>query len=352
MKRIDELNNLIEQAIKNKRFPGANYVLVIKDQVYYGSFGYKSLIPEPELNTLDTMYDLASLTKVIGVVTTILKLMESGKLCLSTSAKKYLPRLQDENITIWHLMTHTSGFPAGVSGVKTLKDKNVLLDKIYNTPLIYETGSKICYSDLNYILLGFIIEKITNLPLDQAITNLVFKPLEMHNTMYCPQDPAKTASTEVRNGEVTRGVVHDETAALLDGISGNAGVFSTVFDLGHFMEMILHDGLYNGQPFLSKASIDLIYTPQVFEPDGVKLTVAQRSLGWLVGGRGSNGDLTSPKTIHHTGFTGTNIFIDRLNQVGFCLLTNCVHPSRNNSCADIRAQLANFIMAHYQDDDK
>ena len=207
---------------------------------------------------------------------------------------------------------------------------------------------------MGYVLLGLIIEKIENRPLDEVIKEKIFLPLDMIDTTYNPKDLNRCAPTELRNDDLYQGIlqgsVHDEMAFLLNGVAGHAGVFSTVKDVSHFITMILNNGKYNDQQILSPTTIDLMFTPQVHEKSGVICKETIRGLGWLIGGfASSSGDLTSNQTIHHTGFTGTSIFIDRSNEIGFCLLTNRVHPTRNTSGhIEARGKIANYIMANYQ----
>lgn len=349
MKRIEEL---INNAINNDNLPGANYVVVTKNKTIFGSLGNKALIPEIEKNDIDTIYDIASMSKVISTTSCALKLVENGDIRLFDPVKKYLPEYKHGNVRIYDLMTHTSGMKPYLPNASSLASKEEVWNKIIELDLDYEKGSKILYSCINYIILGKIIERVSGMTLAEFAKKEIFDPLEMKDTCYNPKDIIRCAPTEIRKDKVfdgvLRGRVHDETAYALGGISGNAGVFSTVKDISHFIEMILNDGVYKGKRIFSKATIDLIYTPQVKETSGVYLVEEFRSIGWIVKGSVSSaGELTSADTILHTGFTGTNIWIDRQNQVGFCMLSNRVHPSRdNNATISLRPKLANYIIAH------
>lgn len=354
MDSITQLNQFIEQEIKNSKIPGANYALVFQDKVILGSVGNRAILPEIENNTIDTIYDMASLSKVIATTTAILQLLEQGRLRLQTKVKTYLPYFQYGQITIWHLLTHTSGLPEGLKGLMNLHSLDEVWTQIYETQLIYETGMKIHYSDIGFILLGKIVEVITKMPLDMYTKQYIFSPLAMNDTGYCPQMKERCAPTEYRNNAlyqgIQRGTVHDETAYLLGGVAGHAGLFSTVEDCSHFIQMILNEGMYQDKQILSPQTIARIFQPEVEMHQGVAIYEVIRSLGWMIGGLGGpNGDLTSPKTIHHTGFTGTSIFIDRVHGIGFCLLTNRVHPTRDNvDHIDMRGRIANYIMTNYQ----
>lgn len=349
---MEKFNKLIENSILNEQLPGANYVIVTKNKKIFGSLGNKALIPEVEKNSLDTIYDIASMSKVVSTTSCALRLVENGDIRLFDPVKKYIPEYKHENVRIYDLMTHTSGMKSYLPNANTLKSAEEVWNKIIELDLDYEKGSKILYSCINYIILGKIIERVSGMSLAEFAKKEIFEPLEMKDTCYNPSDIKRCAPTEVRKDEVfdgvLRGRVHDETAYALNGISGNAGVFSTIEDISHFIEMILNDGVYKGKRIFSKATIDLIFTPQVKETSGVYMIEELRSIGWIVRGSVSSaGELTSDETILHTGFTGTNIWIDRKNQVGFCMLTNRVHPTRDiNPTISLRPKLANYIIAH------
>lgn len=352
MKFLNELNDIINNEIKWGAFPGAHYAIVTKNRIYLGALGNKANLPEVEKNDFNTLYDMASLSKILSTTTCIFKLIELGKLRTTSSVQKYLPEFKYSNITIWHLLTHTSGLPEGVSGLMKMKSREELIKRIYEIELAYETGSKIMYSDIGFILLGFIIEKIIEKPLNVVAEELVFKPLSMRNTGYLPKDKMRCAPTELRNDALyqgmVRGIVHDETSLLLGGVAGHAGLFSNAMDVAKYIQMILNDGIHDGKKYFSKEIIELMYKPQVQQKHPTMCYPLKRGLGWIVGGSDTScGDLISEKTIHHTGFTGTNICIDKEKGVGFCLLTNRVHPTRNNHLLfDVRGKIANYILSN------
>ncbi len=354
MEFITCLENLIQSEINGGAFPGANYALVFKDKVYCGSLGNKRLVPNVEKNNLDTMYDMASLSKVVATTSCVMKLLEQGHIRLFSKVCNYLPEFRFKDVTIWNLMTHTSGLPEGLTGICKYHTKQEVMDAIYQTELVYVTGSSILYSDLGYILLGKIVEVVSGMSLDVFAEKILFIPLQMKDSCYNPKATKRCAPTEERHDAIYNGVVcgqvHDETAYLLGGVSGNAGLFSTVRDVSHFMQMILNDGMYNETRVFEKSTIDRLFQVEVEEINGVMKTGNSRGLGWLIAGQaGPNGEFTSAKTIHHTGFTGTSIWIDKEKEVGFCLLSNRVHPTRNNpKHMDARAKIANFIMSNYQ----
>lgn len=352
MQTIKKLKELFNIAVKDGAFPGATYGIAFPDKTYVDVVGNKALYPNIENNDVDTLYDMASLTKVICTTTCALKLIEEGKLRLYAPVTKYIPEFQHPDITVWNLMTHTSGLPEGLSKTYELKEPSEVWERIFKLELKYETGTKIHYSDVGYILMGKIIENISGLRLNEFAKKYVFDPLEMNDTGYLPTDIKRCAPTEKRDDLVYRGIVrgsvHDETAYALGGVAGHAGLFSTAKDMTHFIQMILNNGVYKGQRFLAKATIDVLYTPQVKETTGVMINKDNRSLGWINRGSASSaGEITSLNTILHTGFTGTNVWIDRDNQVGMVILSNRVHPTRNNGLhMDFRPRAANFLIAH------
>ena len=353
MDKVKGLNLIMEEAVSEGVFPGANYVVVTDDDEYFGSFGKKSTYETVEDNDLDTLYDMASCSKVISTTTSILLLLERGKLRLYDSVSLYVPELKYTNITIWDLLTHSSGLPADVSRANSVKSKEELFEKIFNVELKYDKNTNIVYSDIGFILLGLVVEKISGQTLDVFAKENIFDVLGMNSTGYNPSDINRCAPTELRNDEVVKGMVrgkvHDEKAYIMNGVAGHAGLFSCVKDLAKFIKMILNDGMHEGKQFLSKATIDLIYKPQVRIQNGVSLDYNQRGLGWIVRGDWcSAGDLASEETILHTGFTGTNIAIDRINRVGFSILSNRVHPSRSNiKVIAWRGRTGNYIISKF-----
>ena len=351
---IKDFENYINKAVEDKVFPGCNIAVITKNnqgyKEYFKSFGLKAILPEEEVNNIDTMYDMASCTKVISTVSCLLKLVEQGKVGLYDKVAEYLPEFLNKNINIWNLTTHTSGLPP------MLKDSHEMTrDEIYTAAMkviaIYEIGTKIVYSDINFLIIGLIVEKVSGMTLDKFAKKYIFDPLDMKDTMFNPTDIKRCAPTEDRGDHIDRGYVHDEMAHNFDGVAGHAGLFSTVKDLSHFGEMILNDGMYKGKKVFSKAVIDLLFRPQVQTAMGNSLRLEQRSIGWIIDSRMSNcGELASPETICHTGFTGTNIVIDRKTGLCFIMLANRVHPTRKNTkIIPFRRRVANYVYAHIED---
>lgn len=323
--------------VKQNVFPGCNYA-VISDDVIVGSVGNKSLIPKIEPNAIDTLYDLASLTKVVVTNTLIAILLQENKINLKDKVKKYLPNFKYENITIFHLLTHSSGLPADMDW-KEINTRQELIDKIYSEDLIYSPGEDVIYSDLGFIFLGFIIERIYNKTLDKIAYEKIFVPLNMKDTSFNPKDKERCAPTEATNKEIVKGHVHDEKACMLGGVCGAAGLFSNIEDLIKFVKMILNDGKINDKQFIKKVYIDLWFKPlEKGKNNNIK------SIGWGVGKGNVTGSFCSDNTIFHTGFTGNTLIIDRDNKIGFIFLSNRIHPTRDNKLLiRKRKYISNYI---------
>ncbi|MCD6482585.1 MAG: beta-lactamase family protein [Candidatus Izimaplasma sp.] len=345
-KLITDISSLLKSGVEKKDFPGASYAVIFKDGTIYSDYvGYKQVVPTKEINKGNEIYDCASLTKVISTTSMIMKLIEEQKLSLDTKVQEIIPRFIHPNITVYHLLTHTSGLPADIKRANTLVDKDDVLNRIFNFELINEVGKKIVYSDIGFIILGLIIEKLTNKRLDVYANEVVFNPLKMDNTSYRP-NKANCAPTEFRDDEVykglLKGLVHDEKSFALNGLSGHAGMFSTSNDLAKFILSFLR----NDEIILKKETIDSLFIEREkdINQNGVLLI---RALGWQKKTKGStSGDNTSyENTILHTGFTGCNIWIDKLAGIGFVLLSNAVHPKReNNGIGKYRNMIGNMII--------
>lgn len=299
----------------------------------YGPYhvGCTSFFPEAGPVTEDTMYDLASLTKVVATTTAALLLLEDGALSLENSIGNFFRQAPPDKavITIEQLMTHTAGIPQ-TEFYRELESPDDVIGHILRTDLAFTPGTQVLYSCLNFILLGKILEKCASETLDVFLTRQLFEPLRMYDTCYNP--PAgihgRIAYTEWCPMEKTfiRGKVHDENSRFLGGVSGNAGLFSTANDLGIFATMLLQQGVYEKRQVLHPRTIRLLntnYTPGLNE---------SRSIGWMMKGKGfcSGGSLISDRAFGHTGFTGTSLWIDPELRAFFVLLTNRVHPVRGN----------------------
>jgi beta-N-acetylhexosaminidase len=330
-----KVDSIVNSAVKDNAFPGAQ-LIVVKDGEILHKKNYGKLDYSPnsfEVND-DVLYDLASLTKVVGTTTAIMKLLDESKINLEDRITAYLPEFGSngkENITIKNLLLHNSGLPAWEKFYLTCKTAGEVLDSIYNSRLIYKTGDSTVYSDFGFIVLGKVIETITGMTLDKYLSAEFFEPLGMKNTFFKPSlnyvdRIAPTENDTVWRKRVVRGTVHDETADLLGGVSGHAGLFSNTSDLAIFVQMILNGGSYGGVEYLKPETIKLFT-----EKNNNK---QQRGLGWdfkSLEGYSSAGSLFGTKSFGHTGFTGTSIWVDPERNLFVIFLTNRVHPTRANT---------------------
>lgn len=245
----EKIEAYLEQLVEEDVFPGCNYCIITQEETLFGNVGYKSLIPKKEKNEIDNIHDIASLTKLVVTNTLISFLLRDNKLKLDDSVSQYIDNFAYPEVKIIHLLTHSSGLRATFDK-DNLKDKKEFTEKIEQE---FEPGTDIRYVDINFILLGFIVEKIYGEAIDKLADKYIFKPLDMKDTCYCPKDASRCVPTELtENRGLVCGTVHDEKAAFLNGVAGHAGVFSTTFDLRNFVEMILSNGYYKGYEFLDK----------------------------------------------------------------------------------------------------
>jgi beta-N-acetylhexosaminidase len=347
--------DVIEKAITDKAFPGATLAVGYRGRVAVHAFGRLSYDAKAAATTIPTtLYDIASLTKVVATTTLVAKLAEGDfavPLDLDAKIERYLPEWASgpnaewrHKVTVRHLLTHTSGLPPFKEYWRTSKNKQDTLTKIFVEPLDYEPGTKEVYSDLGIILMAEIIERLTGRTLDDLAKSYIFSPLGMQGTMYRPPKKwwPQIAPTEIDNNlrhRLAQGEVHDENAFAIGGVSGHAGLFSTAPDLAAFCQMLLNGGVYAHQRILRRATIAQFTTPQ-------QLSGGTRTLGWAVPTEGgSSGHYFSAHSFGHTGFTGTSIWIDPDRQLFVVLLTNRVHPTRENTkIQQVRPALHDAVM--------
>jgi CubicO group peptidase (beta-lactamase class C family) len=338
----DSLRAILSRAQRDSAFPGAYAVvgthtaIFAEDGVGHLDWG-PSAVPDEH-----SLWDLASLSKVVGMTTAMMQLFEQGKVDLDAPLQRYIPEWQGphkELVTIRHLITHTSGLPAFKPYDQQTHDPDSLAKLMFATPLDTLPGVRMIYSDIGAYMLGRLVERLSGETLDQYVLNHVFRPLGMNETMYRPPSSLKPriAPTEidpVRGGKVW-GMVHDERAYYLGGVSAHAGIFSSAYDLARFARMYLNNGTLDGVRIIRPETIDLFTTRQVQD----------RALGWQKpDGSNSAGHLMSERAFGHTGFTGTSIWIDPARDVFVILLSNRVDPTRaNNKIGRVRVALADAV---------
>ncbi len=319
-KACENLFSLVKWLVDNDHLCGFNMAVVTPDEEYVRSYGYRQLVPEKLPADRNTLYDLASLSKVTSTTSCILKLIENGELTLQTPIHQVLPEFANEEITVLDCLTHTTGL-IDVPEYKKLNDEE-FISALYNMQPNEKMKGNIFYSDTNFILLGFVIDRLKGSLKDYA-EETVFRPLGMTHTCYQPKETENCAATEVTEKRgVIKGVVHDGKAFRLNGIAGSAGVFSTVDDLIKFVRMIMNEK----DPFFSPETRKMLRT--CFADKGAD----RRTLGWIMStDKSSMGIQYSQHALYHTGFTGGSILVDLDRQFAFILLSNRVHPKRDNS---------------------
>lgn len=339
---INKIKTILSVGAKEHHFPGGNFCVLYDGKIECSSVGVTNYETN-EAVTLDTIYDIASLSKVVSTTTMIMKLIEESKLTLDTLVKSILPAFRHEDITIYDLMIHSSGLPADIQRAAKLKSRQEVIDKIYQADVIYEKHTKVVYSDIGYMLLGLIIEELTHKQVNEYAEEVIFSKLGMKDTSYRPE-PSRVAPTEFREDDVYHGLlqgkVHDEKSFALEGLSGHAGVFSTAKDIAIFIQSILDEKFVINNELLNELFINRIH---YIDDNGTEMN---RALGWQKpyknGYFGEEADFSN--TIGHTGFTGCNMIVDRKHKLGFILLTNAVHPKRNlNQIFSYRKQIAKVL---------
>lgn len=356
-------------------YPGAVTLIIRRGlPVAYEACGYRSLEPEKVPMTVDTIFDMASITKPVATTSAFLRLLEMGEVLLEDPVSKYLPEFDapmKDCIALFHLLTHTSGLPASVAIYLHGSTREDAVRSLFSLHLIHRPGERVLYSCMGFIILGLIIEKVTGSDLGTFVRQEVFEPLGMTETGFFTveecHDRSRIAPTEKRGGGsngagilewmkrsgkfldrhssngIACGAVHDENALAMGGISGNAGLFSTAADIGRFALMYRNSGAMEGKMIFSPSTISLAthnHTMGLGE---------NRGIGWQLktpGASSSFGNLMSAQAYGHTGFTGTGLWIDPVLDLIVILLTNRVHPSRTNErLMELRPRFVNAVVA-------
>jgi CubicO group peptidase (beta-lactamase class C family) len=344
----DTVAEVVQRALSDSAFPGAYAVVGSRDRVYFsGGFGAIDWRPGSQKPDEHTLWDMASLTKVIGMTTAMMQLVAEGKVDLDAPVARYLPRFSGDGkdaVTVRHLLTHSSGLPPWRPLYKEASTPEEALAAVFATPLDTVPGARMAYSDLGAILLGQIVEQLSGWPLDQYLASHVFGPLGMQETGFTPAQSMvwRTAPTEYdpwRQRHV-RAEVHDENAFRLGGVAGHAGLFSSGRDLTIFAQMMLRGGERNGVRIVPTATLQQFTTVQ-------DSTLSHRALGWETpSGTNSAGHNLSAQAFGHTGFTGTSLWMDPGRDLFVILLTNRVNPTRENRrIGSVRIALADAVTA-------
>jgi uncharacterized protein YbbC (DUF1343 family)/CubicO group peptidase (beta-lactamase class C family) len=340
-----DLDAAVEQAIHDQLIPGAVLIVGHDGKILHRkAYGSRALIPAREPMTVDTIFDAASLTKVIATTSAVMKLFEEGKIRIADPVTKYLPEFQNgkSDITIRDLMTHFSGLRPDLDLEPAWSGYDIGIGRALAEKSTAPPGLRFVYSDINFELMGEIVHRLSGQTLDVYTHDKIFEPLGMHETMFKPPASLRSriAPTEIdpATGAPLRGIVHDPTARYMGGVAGHAGLFTTADDLAKFAEMMLH----NGAPLFSPLTVRKFTSPNS-PPDQPML----RGLGWDIDSTFSSnrGELFPIGSYGHTGFTGTSVWIDPSTNSFVILLANSVHPHRGKNLSPLRSKIATIAAA-------
>jgi len=342
-----EADAAVERFIAQGALPGAAvWIEGLERGNHHRAYGRRAVLPASEPLDEATVFDAASLTKPVVTATLVQLLRERGELDVEAPLQRYLPGCGGEDkagITLRQLLTHSSGLPPGLprNGAGDWAGRDDALRIACALPLAAAPGTQFRYSDVNFILLGLIVERVSGMHLDRLAEQLIFRPLGMEDSGYLPLqrlDAARIAPTEqLADGRVLRGEVHDPTARKMGGVAGHAGLFTTTADLARFARMLLSGGVMaDGRRLLSSDSVALLTTPQ--SPPGV---AEKRSMGWDITTPYSRprGSLYPATSFGHTGFTGCAFWLDPASRSFFVLLSNRVHPTAGTNVLPLYGEL-------------
>ncbi len=345
------IDDLVEEAIREDRLPGAVILVGQNEQILYRkAFGHRALVPAPEPMTVDTVFDLASLTKVVATTTSIMQLIEAGRISLEDPVTRYIPQFKrhgKSKITVRQLLTHMSGLRPGFNPARRWKGYSAAIEQIVDDVSMTAPGQGIVYSDLNFILLGEIVRRVSGMSLDQYVQENLFKPLGMRDTMYNPAAnmQSRIAPTERcwkkfrpcggPDGTMLRGLVHDPAARRMGDGPGHAGLFSTVDDLAVFCRMLLRGGAFGQTRIMSPATINTMISPSTPLDQGYI-----RGLGWSLDSTDDDGqEKLSPLPIDHSGYTGTKLWLHPGSGLYIVFLSNRLHPDGKGDVFDLREHI-------------
>jgi uncharacterized protein YbbC (DUF1343 family) len=349
--RLAKIDEVVRQAIARGDLPGAVVVIVHRGRVIFRkAYGSRSKQPADAPMTPEVVFDLASLTKPIATATALMLLVEQGKLRLSDRLGQHLPafrRKETDGITVAHLLLHTSGFIADNALADYCGGRAEALKRLHALNPVVEPGTRFTYSDVGYLLLGELVERVSGQPLNEFTRKHVFTPLGMNETAFRPRGKLKErcAPTEKRSGRWLLGEVHDPRADLLGGVAGHAGLFASADDLAVYAQMLLNGGEYRGRRVLSPQTVRLLTEPHPVPGGSGKWL---RSYGWDVRTRFSSnrGELfPSAEGFGHTGFTGTSLWVHPPSQTAVIFLSNRLHPGGKGNVVRLRGQVATLVAA-------
>jgi uncharacterized protein YbbC (DUF1343 family)/CubicO group peptidase (beta-lactamase class C family) len=345
------MDQAIMQAIRDQSCPGGVLWVEHGSALYHRAYGNRALVPTVEPMTEDTIFDLASLTKVIACTPAVMLLVERGQVDLNAPVHAYIPEFTGggkEAITLRELMLHISGLRGDIETQSDWHGQSAAIQKACAEKLVSTPGTAFRYSDINFFLLGEIVQRVTKTPLQEFAAREIFGPLQMTDTGYLPPESklGRIAPTEVVSGKPYRGVVHDPTARHMGGVAGHAGLFSTAADLGRYARMLLNRGELDGVRIFKPETVDLMTSVQT--PGEIS---ARRGLGWDIdsGYSGPRGALFPRGSYGHTGWTGTSLWIDPFSRTFVIFLSNRNHPDESGNVGELRRTLGTLAAEAVRD---
>jgi CubicO group peptidase (beta-lactamase class C family) len=353
--KLAEMDAAIETAITNHKCPGGVLWLEHDGAVYEKTYGNRALVPAVELMTTNTIFDMASLTKVVATTPAVMLLVQRGKINLDAPVTNYIPEFaggEKDLVTVRELMTHTSGLPPDIETKSDWHGWNAAIQKACAIKLESPPGTVFRYSDINFELLGEIVQRVSKMSLQDFTQREIFRPLKMNDTEFLPLQNGKEISciapTEVVNGKPWRGIVHDPTARKMGGVAGHAGLFSTAFDLARYSQMMLNLGELDGVRIFKPETVKLMTSNQM--PAGIKIL---HGLGWDIDSpySGPRGNIFPIGSYGHTGWTGGSIWIDPFSKTFVIFLSNRNHPSEAGSVIALRRKLGTLAAEAIEDFD-
>ena len=347
--KLGPIEEAIKRAIRAGNIPGAVILIGSQERVIYRrAFGHCALVPQKLPMTIDTIFDIASLTKVVATTTAVMQLVEKGKLNLQDPVSKYWPEFETngkEEINLHQLLTHYSGLKPGLDLKPEWSGYDTSLSMIISEKPVAPPGTQFIYSDINFQILGALVHRISGQPLDLYCSEHIFRPLGMKNTGFKPSPAlrkriAPTQYEHKKSRKMLWGEVHDPASRNMGGVAGHAGLFSTADDLSFFCQMLLGGGKIDNVYIMSPLMVEKMTTPQT-PPD----KRVARGLGWNIGSpfASNQSEWLQVGSYGHTGFTGTSIWIDPVSRIYVILLTNQVHPKGKGNVKPLRSQVATLV---------
>ncbi|MCA1555157.1 MAG: DUF1343 domain-containing protein [Acidobacteria bacterium] len=367
--QLAHIDAAVREGIERKETPGAVVLVARRGRVAWRkAYGARAIEPQREMMTTDTIFDAASLTKIVATATSIMILVERGQVRLRDPVSRYLPELKDdgrERVTIEHLLTHRGGYAPDFDLGEQWTGYDEAMKRLATERMRSPAGTRFVYSDIGFIALGEVVKRVSGEPLDVFARKNIYEPLGMRDTGFNPRAALRPriAPTEKRRAQAAylggkpetigaqgelwlRGEVHDPTAFRMNGVAGHAGLFSTADDLAIYCQMILNGGTYGGVRVLSPLGVAAMTRPRAVTEEG-----DARGLGWDIASSFSSnrGDLFPPGSFGHTGFTGTSLWLDPASEMFVVFLSNRVHPNGKGDVGALRGRVASIVASSVTD---